>query len=94
MPPAGSGETRCPRIRLVVLRSAGSPDIRETFERHPLAEGVSPEEFLAEASSGTPASPPADVVRGLRPRSLMASNHASAMTGVMANVTCGFWVDV
>ena len=60
-----------PRIRLVVLRSAGSPDapdIKETFERHALAEGVSPEEFLAEASSGAPASPPADVVRGGRGR--------------------------
>jgi hypothetical protein len=42
-----------PRIRLVVLRLAGSPDapdIEETFERHALAEG-----FLAEASRGTPA---------------------------------------
>jgi 3-oxoacyl-[acyl-carrier protein] reductase len=25
---------------------------------------------------------------------MMASDRASAMTGVMANVTCGFWVDV
>jgi hypothetical protein len=25
---------------------------------------------------------------------LMASDRASAMTGVMANVTSGFWVDV
>jgi hypothetical protein len=58
MPPAGSGEIVAPRIRLVVPRSAGSPDapdIKDTFERHALAEGLSPEEFLAEASRGTPA---------------------------------------
>jgi 3-oxoacyl-[acyl-carrier protein] reductase len=84
-------------IRLVILRSAGSPDapdIKETFEHHARAAGISPEEFLAEASSGT-------LLRRLPMLSevaeaavVMASDRASAMTGVMANVTCGFWVDV
>jgi 3-oxoacyl-[acyl-carrier protein] reductase len=84
-------------IRLVILRSAGSPDapdIKQTFEHHARAAGISPEEFLAEASSGT-------LLRRLPMLSevaeaavVMASDRASAMTGVMANVTCGFWVDV
>ena len=84
-------------IRLVILRSAGSPDasdIKQTFEHHARAAGISPEEFLAEASSGT-------LLRRLPMLSevaeaavIMASDRASAMTGVMANVTCGFWVDV
>ena len=84
-------------IRLVILRSAGSPDapdINQTFEHHAWAAGISPEEFLAEASSGT-------LLRRLPMLSevaeaavMMASDRASAMTGVMANVTCGFWVDV
>jgi 3-oxoacyl-[acyl-carrier protein] reductase len=84
-------------IRLVILRSAGSPvapDIKQTFEHHAQAAGISPEEFLAEASSGT-------LLRRLPMLSevaeaavMMASDRASAMTGVMANVTCGSWVDV
>jgi 3-oxoacyl-[acyl-carrier protein] reductase len=84
-------------IRLVILRSAGSPDapdVKQTFEHHARAAGISPGEFLAEASSGT-------LLRRLPMLSevaeaavVMASDRASAMTGVMANVTCGFWVDV
>lgn len=84
-------------VRLVILRSAGSPDapdIKETFDHHARAAGISADEFLVEASRGT-------LLRRL-PRlsevadaaAIMASDRASAMTGAMANVTCGFWVDV
>jgi 3-oxoacyl-[acyl-carrier protein] reductase len=92
-----AAELRPHGIRLVILRSAGSPDasdIKQTFEHQAWAAGISPEEFLAEASSGT-------LLRRLPMLSevaeaavIMALDRASAMTGVMANVTCGFWVDV
>jgi NAD(P)-dependent dehydrogenase (short-subunit alcohol dehydrogenase family) len=84
-------------VRLVILRSAGSPDapdVQETFVRHAAAAGISPEEFLAQASSVTLLRrlPRLDEVASAA--ALMASDRASAMTAAMANVTSGFWVDV
>jgi 3-oxoacyl-[acyl-carrier protein] reductase len=84
-------------IRLVVLRSAGSPDapdIKQTFERHARAAGISAEEFLAQAGSGTLLGRLPMLSEVAEAAVIMASDRASAMTGVMANVTCGFWVDV
>jgi 3-oxoacyl-[acyl-carrier protein] reductase len=84
-------------VRLVILRSAGSPDapdIKQTFERHARAAGVSAEEFLAQASSGTLLGRLPLLSEVAEAAVIMASDRASAMTGVMANVTCGFWVDV
>jgi 3-oxoacyl-[acyl-carrier protein] reductase len=84
-------------VRLVILRSAGSPDapdVKETFERHARAAGVSPEEFLVDASSGTLLRRLPLLSEVADAATIMASDRASAMTGVMANVTCGFWVDV
>ena len=79
-------------VRLVCLRSAGSPDtpdVRETFERHARAAGVTLEEFLDGTGSGA-------LLRRLPTSSevanvavLMASDRASAMTGTFVNVTCG-----
>ncbi len=84
-------------IRLVIIRSAGSPDapdIKETFERHARATGISPEEFLAQASSGTLLKRLPMLSEVADAAAIMASDRASAMTGAMANVTCGYWVDV
>jgi 3-oxoacyl-[acyl-carrier protein] reductase len=84
-------------IRLVILRSAGSPDapdIEQTFERHARAAGISAAEFLAEASSGTLLGRLPMLSEVAEAAVIMASDRASAMTGVMANVTCGSWVDV
>jgi 3-oxoacyl-[acyl-carrier protein] reductase len=83
-------------IRLVVLGSAGSPDtpaVRETLQLHARATGKSLEEVLANSGS--------DTLLGRLPRvsevadvaTIMASGRASAMTGVIANVTCGYIVD-
>lgn len=84
-------------VRLVILRSAGSPDapdIHETFERHAKAAGISPEEFLAEASSTTLLKRLPSLAEVANAATIMASDRASAMTGAFANVTCGYWIDV
>jgi Dehydrogenases with different specificities (related to short-chain alcohol dehydrogenases) len=83
-------------IRLVVIGSAGSPDtpdVQETLKLHARATGKSLEEILAESGN--------DTLLGRLPRvkevasvaALMASDYASAMTGVIANVTCGYILD-
>ena len=82
-------------IRLVVVELADpdTPDVQETLKLHAGATGKSLEEVLADSGSGT--------LRGRLPRvaevanvaTLMASDRASAMTGVIANVTCGYIVD-
>jgi len=84
-------------VRLVVLRSAGSPDasdIHETFERHAVAAGITPEEFLTEASSDTLLKRLPSLAEVADVATIMASDRASAMTGAFANVTCGYWIDV
>jgi 3-oxoacyl-[acyl-carrier protein] reductase len=83
-------------IRLVVVGSAGSPDtpdVQETFELHARATGKPFEEVLADAGSGTLLGRLPRVAEVASAATLMASDHASAMTGVIANVTCGYIVD-
>ena len=83
-------------VRVICLRSAGSPDtpdVQQTFELHAKAMGVTLEDFLARAGSGTllgrlPAS--AEVANVA---ALMASDRASAMTGTFVSVTCGSRAD-
>jgi NAD(P)-dependent dehydrogenase (short-subunit alcohol dehydrogenase family) len=83
-------------IRLVVIGSAGSPDtpdVQATLRLHAQATGISFDEVLDESGS--------DTLLGRLPRvkevanvaAFMASDYASAMTGVIANVTCGYIVD-
>jgi len=84
-------------VRLVILRSAGSPDapdLRETFERHAAASGISPQEFLLEASRSTLLQRLPTLAEVADAATIMASDLASGMTAAFANVTCGFWVDV
>jgi 3-oxoacyl-[acyl-carrier protein] reductase len=85
-------------IRLVILRSAGSPDtpgVQEVLKRHAAAAGAPLEEYAAKAGSRS-------TLLGRLPRvaevasaaTILASDRASAMTGTLANVTCGAWIDV
>jgi NAD(P)-dependent dehydrogenase (short-subunit alcohol dehydrogenase family) len=79
-------------IRVLCLRSAGSPDtpdVQQTFRMHAKAKGVTYDEFLTEVGSTT-------LLRRLPTRdevakvaTIMASDRASAMTGTFVSVTCG-----
>ena len=83
-------------IRLVVIGSAGSPDtpdVQETLKLHAGATGKSLEEVLADSGSGTLLGRLPRVAEVADVATLMASDRASAMTGVIANVTCGYIVD-
>jgi len=80
-------------IRLVVVGSAGSPDVQETLELHAGATGRSLEEVLADSGSGTLLGRLPRVAEVAKVATLMASDDASAMTGIIANVTCGYIVD-
>jgi len=83
-------------IRLVVVASAGSPDtpdVQETLKLHARATGKSFEEVLADSGSGTLLGRLPRVAEVANVATLMASDRASAMTGVIANVTCGYIVD-
>jgi 3-oxoacyl-[acyl-carrier protein] reductase len=83
-------------IRLVVIGSAGSPDtpdVQETLELHARATGKSLDEVLADSGSGTLLGRLPRVAEVADVATLMASDRAGAMTGVIANVTCGYIVD-
>jgi 3-oxoacyl-[acyl-carrier protein] reductase len=82
-------------IRLVVA-SAGSPDtpdVQEMLKLHAKATGTSLQKVLADSGSETLLGrlPRVDEVANVA--TIMASDRASAMTGVIANVTCGYIVD-
>jgi 3-oxoacyl-[acyl-carrier protein] reductase len=83
-------------IRLVVIGSAGSPDtpdVQATFQLHAQATGISLEEVLAESGSDTLLGRLPSVKEVANVAAFMASDYASAMTAVIANVTCGYIVD-
>jgi 3-oxoacyl-[acyl-carrier protein] reductase len=83
-------------IRLVVIGSAGSPDtpdVQATLKLHARATGRSFEEVWADSSSETLLGRLPSVTEVANVATLMASDYASAMTGVIANVTCGYIVD-
>jgi 3-oxoacyl-[acyl-carrier protein] reductase len=83
-------------IRLVVVGSAGSPDtpdVQETLRLHARATGKSFEKVLADSGSDTLLGRLPNVAEVASAATLMASDRASAMTRVIANVTCGYIVD-
>lgn len=83
-------------IRLVVIGSAGSPDtpdVQEMLKLHAAAAGKSREEVLADFGSDTLLRRLPSVKEVANVAAFMASDYASAMTGVIANVTCGYIVD-
>jgi 3-oxoacyl-[acyl-carrier protein] reductase len=83
-------------IRLVVIGSAGSPDtpdVQATLKLHARATGKSFEEVLADSGHDTLLGRLPRVAEVANVATLMASDYASAMTGVIANVTGGYIVD-
>src|ERR687897_1223428 len=73
-------------IRLVVVGSAGSPDtpdVQETLRIHAGATGKSFEEVLADSGSGTLLGRLPRVAEVANVATLMASDPANAMTGVI-----------
>ena len=79
-------------VRLICLRSAGSPDtpdVQETFKRHARATGMTLERFLADASSGTLLRRLPTTAEVANVAAMLASDRARAMTGTFINVTCG-----
>ena len=83
-------------IRVICLRSAGSPDAPGVqWAMRVLAEraGVSPEAFEASQAEKTLLKRMPKLAEVAEMAVLMASDRASAMTGAIANVTCGETVD-
>ena len=83
-------------IRVICLRSAGSPDAPGVkWAIGVLAEqaGVSPEAFEASLGERTLLKRMPKLSEVAEMAVLMASDRASAMTGAVANVTCGETVD-
>ena len=91
-----AGELGPQGIRVICLRSAGSPDAPklDRFFRQ-LAElaGVTREAFEANLAESTLLKRLPRVAEVANVAVLMASDRASAMTGTVANVTCGDTVD-
>jgi NAD(P)-dependent dehydrogenase (short-subunit alcohol dehydrogenase family) len=83
-------------VRVCFVRSAGSPDapgVREVFKLRAEETGVSFEDFLRQAGSGSPLRhlPSLDEVADAAV--LLASDLARGMTATMTNVTCGAQID-
>ena len=83
-------------IRVVCLRSAGSPDapgVAEAIRLHAESAGVSPEAWEAQSAEKTLLKRMPKLAEVANAAVLMASDHANAITGAVANVTCGELVD-
>lgn len=83
-------------IRVICLRSAGSPDapaLDEVFHDLARNRGVSREAFEANVADGTMLKRLPKLHEVANMAVLMASDYASAATGTVANVTCGQTVD-
>jgi 3-oxoacyl-[acyl-carrier protein] reductase len=81
-------------VRVVFLRSAGSPEsIPETMDIHAAASKVTRDDFIASLAGMTLLRrlPTLDEVGDVA--ALMASDYARSMTGAVANMSCGAIVD-
>jgi 3-oxoacyl-[acyl-carrier protein] reductase len=79
-------------VRVVCLRSAGSPDspgVDGVLTYLAEQTGVSRAEFEAGIAATTLLKRMPALAEVARAAALMASDHASAMTGTVANITCG-----
>lgn len=84
-------------IRLVIVRSAGSPDtpgVQEVMKQHAAAAGLTPGDYAAEMGDGTLLGRLPLLAEVANAATLLASDRASAMTATLANVTCGAFVDL
>jgi NAD(P)-dependent dehydrogenase (short-subunit alcohol dehydrogenase family) len=83
-------------VRLVVVGSCGSPDtpaVEEVMALHARTKGESPVAIGGGMGSETLLRRLPRVAEVANAAVIMASDYASAMTGVIANVTCGLVVD-
>ncbi len=79
-------------IRVVCLRSGGSPDtpgVDEVFHQHAKNAGISREAFEAGIAEKTMLKRLPKLAEVANAAVLMASDYASSITGAIANVTCG-----
>jgi NAD(P)-dependent dehydrogenase (short-subunit alcohol dehydrogenase family) len=79
-------------VRLICLRSAGSPDtpdVRATLALHARATGVTFDECVARFASATLLKRLPLAAEVANVAAMMASDGASAMTGTFVHVTCG-----
>ncbi|HEX3770860.1 MAG TPA: SDR family oxidoreductase [Polyangiaceae bacterium] len=83
-------------VRLVVVGSCGSPDtpaVEKVTALHARARSEAPEAAPAGTAWSTLLGRSPRVAEVANAAVIMASDYASAMTGVIANVTCGLVVD-
>jgi 3-oxoacyl-[acyl-carrier protein] reductase len=83
-------------VRVICLRSAGSPDAPDVNDASAaLAEraGISSEAFAAQLVAGTLLKRLPRLAEVGTAAALAASDHASAITGTVLNVTCGEIMD-
>lgn len=83
-------------IRAICLRSDGIPEtpvIREAYNRRARTTGQTREEVQAEAESKTPLRRLPTLAELANVAAFMASDQASAMTAIVANVSCGSLAD-
>src|SRR5262249_36817348 len=79
-------------VRVVTLRSSGSPDaagVAGAIALHARAAGVTPQEFEARIADRTMLKRMPAVAEVAGAAVIMASDHASAVTAAVTNVTCG-----
>lgn len=84
-------------VRVVCLRSAGSPDaegVREAMSIHARNAGITIDELEKQIAATSMLGRMPRVAEVANAAVLMASDRASAITGAVANVTCGEVVDV
>jgi NAD(P)-dependent dehydrogenase (short-subunit alcohol dehydrogenase family) len=83
-------------VRVACLRSAGSPDAKgvdEVFDMHAHNAGMTREAFDATRTRGTLLGRLPRLAEVAQVAVFLASDRASAMTGAIANVTCGELLD-
>jgi NAD(P)-dependent dehydrogenase (short-subunit alcohol dehydrogenase family) len=83
-------------VRVICLRSAGSPDapgVDEVFQQHAANAGISREDFEKRLAEKTLLKRLPRLAEVANAAVLMASDRASAITGTVLNVTCGQTVD-
>jgi NAD(P)-dependent dehydrogenase (short-subunit alcohol dehydrogenase family) len=89
-------ETGPSGVRVCFVRSAGSPDapgVESAFKLRAAESGVSLEDVLREAGSGSPLRHLPWLAEVADAAVLLASDYARGMTATLANVTCGAQID-
>jgi NAD(P)-dependent dehydrogenase (short-subunit alcohol dehydrogenase family) len=83
-------------IRVVCLRSAGSPEtpgVAEAWSRHAQAGAVTLQDWTDTMAATTLLKRLPRLAEVANAAALMASDHASGITGAITNLTCGELVD-